>query len=156
MPMPMLRKFQVGRAIFFIGVTLLKKLPAPFSHAAQMETDHSHPGAPDQAGFYVFPLMANFGQTADVELWTVILSYFLGPPQGSEATFGMPSSGLWEIPDAGILSLLSGSFLLIFEGVLSVCLGCDPIRQWPGPSLDASALRYTRQAMYDRVPQAVP
>ncbi|CAE7438339.1 unnamed protein product [Symbiodinium sp. CCMP2456] len=76
-------KFQVGRAVFFIG-----------------------------AGFYVFPLMANFGLAADVELWTVILSYFLG-----------------------ILSLLSGSFLLIFEGLLSV---------------------YIRQALYDRVPQAAP
>ncbi|CAE7656696.1 unnamed protein product [Symbiodinium pilosum] len=76
-------KFQVGRAIFFIG-----------------------------AGFYVFPLMANFGLMADVELWTVILSYFLG-----------------------ILSLLSGSFLLIFEGLLSV---------------------YVRQALYDRVPQGGP
>ena len=31
-----------------------------------------------EAGFYVFPLMANFGLAADVELWTVILSYFLG------------------------------------------------------------------------------
>eukprot|EP00439_Symbiodinium_sp_Y106_P037983 s1476_g4.t1 len=71
-------KFQVGRAVFFIG-----------------------------AGFYVFPLMANFGLAADVELWTVILSYLLG-----------------------ILSLLSGSFLLIFEGLLSV---------------------YIRQALYDRV-----
>eukprot|EP00439_Symbiodinium_sp_Y106_P040462 s1476_g4.t5 len=71
-------KFQVGRAVFFIG-----------------------------AGFYVFPLMANFGLAADVELWTVILSYLLG-----------------------ILSLLSGSFLLIFEGLLSV---------------------YIRQALYDRL-----
>ncbi|CAJ1359953.1 unnamed protein product [Effrenium voratum] len=64
-------KFQLGRAVFFVG-----------------------------AGFYVFPLMDNFGLMAKVELWAVCLSYLLG-----------------------IVSLLSGSFLLIFDVVLSVQLG---------------------------------
>ncbi|CAK8985481.1 unnamed protein product [Durusdinium trenchii] len=63
-------KFQLGRAVFFIG-----------------------------AGFYIFPVMDNFGLMAKVQLWTVILSYFLG-----------------------IVSLLSGFFLLIFDVVLSVRL----------------------------------
>eukprot|EP00913_Durusdinium_trenchii_P019161 g18008.t1 len=73
-------KFQLGRAVFFIG-----------------------------AGFYIFPVMDNFGLMAKVQLWTVILSYFLG-----------------------IVSLLSGFFLLIFDVVLSV---------------------YVRQAMYGKVQQ---
>ncbi|CAL1152876.1 unnamed protein product, partial [Cladocopium goreaui] len=73
-------KFQLGRAVFFIG-----------------------------AGFYIFPVMDNFGLMAKVETWPRVLSYFLG-----------------------VVSLLSGTFLLIFDVVLSV---------------------YVRQAMYGKVEQ---
>ena len=75
-----------------------------------------------EAGFYVFPLMANFGLAADVELWTVILSYFLGLQGLISVTMTMKITGRVFCP--GILSLLSGSFLLIFEGLLSVHLVC--------------------------------
>jgi len=74
-------KFQLGRAVFFIG-----------------------------AGFYIFPVMDNFGLMAKVETWPRILSYFLG-----------------------VISFLSGIFLLIFDVVLSV---------------------YVRRAMYAKVKES--
>lgn len=61
-------KFQLGRAIFYVA-----------------------------AGFYVFPLMRNFSNVANIEMWIVILSYILG-----------------------ITSLLSGIFLLLFDVILAV------------------------------------
>ena len=59
-----MRKFQLGRAVFFIG--------APYRRA--FGSRHL------EAGFYVFPLMEFFGLMARVETWTVFLSYFLGSP----------------------------------------------------------------------------
>lgn len=63
-------KFQLGRALFFIF-----------------------------AGFYVFPLLDNFGRVATLEPWMTGLSYFLG-----------------------VTSLSAGLFLLIFDVVLAVCV----------------------------------
>jgi len=61
-------KFQLGRALFFI-----------------------------MAGFYVFPLLANFGRMAMIDQWMVYFSYFLG-----------------------LTSILAGVFLLVFDVVLAV------------------------------------
>jgi len=61
-------KFQLGRALFFIF-----------------------------AGFYVFPLLDNFGKIAVVEPWMAYFSYFLG-----------------------FTSILAGVFLLVFDVVLAV------------------------------------
>jgi len=60
------------------------------------------------AGFYVFPLMDNFASMAEVNVFFVFLSYCLG-----------------------CLSLLCGTFLLVFDVVLGYCVQQAPYETVP-------------------------